>query len=406
MSKYYTVPKIQIGSVEEESASVLDDLRALKEVRNKYKAPEISEDDSAPVFSMSQLKKANKGNKKKKKKKTIDSSELGLMSNINVSLGDSTDSDDTQEQEGPVAVIREGGFLSSEILDDDYDDYSITDKVLRDTKKNHKKNKKKDNDYEKQFADELAILYELLDEIALFGKGLEKKYKGIESSKVRGVSKYTNDLILSIITSKKSKLDVIKEITSIKKTIADLTLKAAKENKEKDAGATTTREELAASYLSRIYRQGLSEVRRNLEEGGGTYNLDDQTSGYEYDDNSSEQISRESFMSNMDEEDDEILFDRIRDRLDTEKNPFRSPDADAYIKYENSGVVIKVKKCVDNGEWEFIAIDKWGNILDDYPTPTKRTAGKMKWSSDGNLVTDSRGISYKVIEYYSDDEDE
>ena len=48
----------------------------------------------------------------------------------------------------------------------------------------------------------------------------------MRGQKVRGVNKYANDLAELVLTSKQNKLNILKEISSVKKSIADLKIKA------------------------------------------------------------------------------------------------------------------------------------------------------------------------------------
>ena len=62
-----------------------------------------------------------------------------------------------------------------------------------------------------------------------------------------------------------------------------------------------------------------------------------------------------------------------------------------------------IKKCVDTGDWEFIAVDKDNQEIVGFPLPSKESTGKMKFSEDGRYASDKYGRSYKVIEYFSDE---
>ena len=99
------------------------------------------------------------------------------------------------------------------------------------------------------------------------------------------------------------------------------------------------------------------------------------------------------------EEIDELIDKRLQD----EEYAYRSEAGDKYILYENQQPKIMVKKCIDTGDWHFIAVNKDNQELPGYPIPDQETLGKMKFSADGNIATDKYGRTYRVIEYYSDD---
>ena len=94
--------------------------------------------------------------------------------------------------------------IMSDIADDwennEYED-DVTGDIARKGKRSYNKLKDGDNKYKKEFAEELTMLNDLLDEVNKFGKSLDKKYESMSGSKTKGVSKYTNDLIQSIITT-------------------------------------------------------------------------------------------------------------------------------------------------------------------------------------------------------------
>src|SRR5699024_1202461 len=102
----------------------------------------------------------------------------------------------------------------------------ISEKITKRGKRSYDKYKEDENEFKKEFAEELTMLYDLLDEANKFSKKLGKKYDSIDGSKAKGTSKYLNDLIASVLASTTNKLQIIKEINSLKKTIQELKIKA------------------------------------------------------------------------------------------------------------------------------------------------------------------------------------
>lgn len=360
--------------------SIVDQIDALMAIpkappkKSKY----IEEDDSHT--SLSSIKKSSKKKEKKKNKKKSLLSDTFLM-------------DSTEEEIDRVVKSDEMEMLLDvdELLKErDEDDRGIDDDIIGKGKSSYKKLKKNENDFKKEFAEEITLLYALLDESSKLSKSLEKDYNDIRGSKTRGISKYTNELGELVLSSKKSRLDVIKEIVAIKKTIADLKIKADGK-KAVDEGEKSP-ERLASAYFKQLLQHG--------RVGGGKASFDDEEE--------EEFLSRETMLSGgYYDEMDEIpmsITDKLENRLQNEPG-LRSEEGSKYIEYENRGVKIFVKKCIDTGEWEFIALDKYDQQIDDYPLPTKKSAGRMKFSDDGTYCTDSLSRMYKVIEYYLPDED-
>ena len=100
-------------------------------------------------------------------------------------------------------------------------------------------------------------------------------------------------------------------------------------------------------------------------------------------------LGKEATIADYDDNDD--FGDLIADELG---DTGRSKEADMYLKYENSGV--KVSICINEQDVEdyyYIARDKDGNVLDDYPLPEKNTISINK--STG-IATDIYGKKYDI----------
>ena len=367
-SKYYI--DIYLDDDELTTDSLIDEINSLSSTKNN---------SEEKVFMITKSKKEDKKSKKKKKKKN--------------SLFTGAFDVPEDNEESPIQMSEEDAdiLLDVEEIMKDIEEENIDDDIIGEQKKGYKKLKKQEN-YKKEFAEELTLLYNLLDETSKFGKELEKKYKALDGQKVRGVSKYTNDLGQLVLTAKANKLSILKEISGVKKTIADLQLKDAKNNTNDNKG-TSSPEYLANAYFKNILSHGRTDFIKRMADDDSQDAFIDQletrlSMGYE----------------GLTEPDISDYEERLEQRLRDEPG-FRSEAGDKYIKYENLGVQIRVKKCIDTGEWEFYAIDKYNNIVADYPVPTKREAGRMKFSDDGNYCTDEKGRMYSVQEYYLPDEE-
>ena len=106
------------------------------------------------------------------------------------------------------------------------------DEVLTGKKKKKKKNKKGElTDYNKEFETETTLLKNLLVDQNRFVDDLQSKYDAMKKQKssTRGIGKFENDLVSNINTARKTSMDLVKELISTKKTIADLSFKEKKE---------------------------------------------------------------------------------------------------------------------------------------------------------------------------------
>lgn len=269
--------------------------------------------------------------------------------------------------------------------DDNYQDDDVTGRLSRKGKRSYNSLKESKNEFKKEFAEEMTMLNDLLDEANKFSKKLDKKYDAIEGSKTKGMSKYTSDLIQSILTAKSTKLQIVKEMTSLKKTIIDLQIKEGKRlgAEEEDESITSS----ANSYFREIMKVGRKDFIDTLEDSRPSVS----TSDYN--------LEEIEYANKMSEQNDE-LNERIAKRLE-ENGTNRSEEGSKYILYENMNVELKIKFNVMNNDWKVVAINDQGQEIMDYPTPTKADLGKVKFSSDNKFATDKYGRSYKVIEIYS-----
>ena len=267
--------------------------------------------------------------------------------------------------------------------DSDYVE-EISEKLTRKGKRSYDKYKEDENEFKKEFAEELTMLYDLLDDANKFNKKLIKKYDSIDGSKAKGTSKYLNDLIASVLTSNTNKLQIIKEITNLKKTIQELKIKS--DGKYAKAGDDSL-ESQANSFFSNIMSVGRNNFISALN-GEETYFADTEYS-------SDTDIEYANTLPDVQNE----IHDRISERLMNEDS-LRSTEAEKYIIYENLQPEYKILRSAMDNTWEVIAVDKDGHRIHDYPVPSKKDLGRMKFSSDGNYATDAYGRSYKVIEHY------
>lgn len=260
------------------------------------------------------------------------------------------------------------------------------DKYSRKGKRSYDKYKEDENEYKKEFAEELAMLYDLLDEANKFNKKLNKKYDSIDGNKAKGTSKYVNDLIESMLSSTTTRLQIIKEINSLKKNIQELKIKS--DSKYGKIGSEGTLEEDANSFFQNIMGVGRNNFVSALN---GEPDIHFSNPEYSNDDD----IEYANSLPDA----HEALHEMINERLENEGTA-RSIEAEKYIIYENMKPELIVTYSVVNNTWEMVAVDKDGQIIQGFPVPSKKDLGKMKFSQDKKFATDAYGRSYKVVEKY------
>lgn len=229
---------------------------------------------------------------------------------------------------------------------------------------NKKKKKKKDSkgelkDYNKEFEVESALLNNLLVENGRFVDDLQATYNRISSSKamVKTGSKFTTDLIVSLTSARSLSASLVDKQISLKKTIADLEMKQRKE-----FGVSSDDENLGnhGSTFLKMLIDNKGAITNNTED----YTIDT------VDDNS---------------------FDDIIDNIDVGE---RSEDVDKYLKYEQRNVKVSILMNESNfDDYDYIATDEDGNIVDDYPLPEKTG---LSFNRSTMIATDNYGTKYHV----------
>ena len=262
------------------------------------------------------------------------------------------------------------------------------DKYSRKGKRSYDKYKEDDNEFKKEFAEELAMLYDLLDEANKFNKKLNKKYDDMDGKKAKGTSKYTNDLIVSMLSSTTARLQIIKEINALKKNIQELKIKS--DGKYAKMGGDGSLEDDANSFF-----QNIMGVGRNNFVSALNGDPDIHFSNPEY--SNDEDIEYANSLPDA----QDAIHNIINERLENESSlSARSVEAEKYIIYEHLKPEIKILRNTMDNTWEVIAVDKDGQKIPDYPVPDRKDLGKCKFSADGNWMTDAYGRSYKVIEKF------
>lgn len=303
---------------------------------------------------------------------------LDLATMIKQSFSSSSDSSNTDDHDRDdsndwLKIINRKVAKSKKETDrytyEDYDNLGVSGK---DKKK--KKNKDGIIDYDREFGNEIAILKSMEVQQAKFVDDLTKEYNNMRSSKssARGVTKYMTELIESITSARTVNIQIVKEIIAAKKIIAELSIKE-REKLLKDTLNTSqgTMNDYASAFMRELFKTG----RSNILDSQISQNNDDEY----YEDYDSEDIYQEIVDLSSDST---MMSDEDKER-------------ELFLKYENTDVTISVLYDDDTGEWEFIAQDEHGNVLEDYPLPIK--TNKMTFNIVNETATDEYGQKYHMI---------
>ena len=235
-------------------------------------------------------------------------------------------------------------------------------------KKKDKKNKEDLVDYKKEFEPEMALYKNLLADQNKFTESLQREYDAIKSvkSSSRGVTKQMTDLIANITSARSLAMQLIEKNVNAKKLISELTLKQKKELIG-DVGG-----ENMADFASTYLKQMLSERQSLLSDSSGDNTVSEYT--------------------------EDELFAELSSSLSEDESMERPEEVDKYLEYENRNITIYV--CIRSDEtdinenYEFIAKDEDGNIIDDYPMPNHTN---ISINRSTNIATDTYGKKYNII---------
>jgi hypothetical protein len=205
-------------------------------------------------------------------------------------------------------------------------------------KKKKKKEKEGPKDYNEEFEPDIALMRNMLEDATRFTDSLQKRYYALESSRssARGVGKFTTDLISSINQSRSVSSQLLNNITSLKKNIADLNMKERKEAAAANGGLDA---ENLNDFSSNFLRKLIQQDRSDSSIYGDAVPVD---------------------------ADEDTLYANISDMLANEDD--RS-ETERFLKYENRNVEIVAFVDEKTDDYTLKAIAEDGEILDDYPIP-------------------------------------
>jgi hypothetical protein len=232
-------------------------------------------------------------------------------------------------------------------------------------KKKKKKKKKKEGqliDYKKEFEPEMTLYRNLMIEQNRFTSSLQKNYDAITSVKStnRGVTKQMTDLMENITSARGLSMQLVEKTVNAKKLIAELTLKQKKELGITDGSGNIS------DFASNMLKQMINEKGNQ---------------------------SGDNYGSDIVDMDDDDITRELQEGLAGLERP---DDVENFLKYDDPDQHVKVYVDVHNGDvndFDVVAEDKDGNVLDDYPLPS---VSSIKVNTSTNIATDQYGIKYPV----------
>lgn len=292
-------------------------------------------------------------------------------------------------------------LISHTIQGGDYDEEGnpIMDDVI---KKQSRTYKKDDEDpFESMFSEEKLLLWNVIKDQSEYVTDLNQRIKARNEmnrgkSSIGAMNKTDVDLMISLDSSRNTLLSAIKQSTDLKKVQADLKLKkAAQDAKAKENNAGEENHEMLISSLI----QGLAgNGGRELAMGMGAIHPGNGLPAY---DPIEEIMKLDPQYADGSRPVGEVTQyaeyqDMMGDILDRRTEGYRDESLTKRIMYENKGVEVCIASDPSTGEWDFFARDKEGNMIMDYPLPSKEEVGHVEFMETS--ATDSRGIIYPLVE--------
>ena len=214
------------------------------------------------------------------------------------------------------------------------------------------------------------MLTTLLTEQMNFTAQLQDKLNHSLSSKptAAGLSKYTTDYIVALNGARQLAMQLVEKKVNLKKTITELSMKEKKEFGKDGANDAANLNAYSTSMMKNIMSN-----RSELINAGPT-------------------ILPQSVSDIND-------YPDIDDLLSNNENGIMSAQSDAelYLKYEQMNIKVHIEyygRDNDAMDYEFVATDEDGNVVDDYPLPYKT---KLSINRSTGFATDANGERYRII---------
>jgi len=235
-------------------------------------------------------------------------------------------------------------------------------------KKKKKKNADGPKDHSEDFENELRLLRNILKEQTGLSDSLQERYDTLnrQKSSARGVGKFTTDLIATLNHARTLEKDIVKEITGIKKTIADLNMKEREKFGKLENMSDEDMNQFASTYLKKIMG-----ANQDINGGFGESIIDDV-------------IDADDFYGELD-----------LNMRESDGYASRSEDADKYLKYEKQQITVKILYDQSDESMQFFAENENGEIVDDYPLPG--TIDSVRINHSTKIGTDRFGQKFQVI---------
>lgn len=258
-----------------------------------------------------------------------------------------------------------------------------------------------DTTYGTRYSPMVEMYYDMINEFDAISKELEAELETMKGA--RHQTRYKSDQMGNLLSAKKSKADMIKEVVNIANKVSDLEYKKEKDKKDAEIGDVSREvSNLGAKYLRGsfdIFDMGDSKKKKKKDKD----KEDKKGKKKDYDDEDDD-IGSIKKLKDVDSADDKELAVAFTKALEKNKDKINFTPAERYVNMDGKYDVVVLCDPLDiEGSAKLIAVDKKGkeikNFRKDYPGLMPRLKSmRMKYDLNRMKATDlNSGRSYKMV---------
>lgn len=229
--------------------------------------------------------------------------------------------------------------------------------------------------FKDRFKEELTLYDAILEDAITFeGQALEDLNK-FRNSGIRNI-KAISEMYSNVISAKKAVMDAVKERSNIKKVSSDFEQKQTRLN-----GGTADAKGSSAPGMN------LLDLYKKIQANSTSIpDLPQSDSDIEYE--------FEGTDGNFDA--DIALEAEIESMMDS--GDFS--DSELNARFEHLNPTVQIIRNEDTGEWKFVAVDEFDNVIEDYilPNPADVGGDKIKFDKTKGYVEDLYSRKYKFFD--------
>ena len=258
-----------------------------------------------------------------------------------------------------------------------------------------------DTTYGTRYSPMVEMYYDMINEFDAISKDIEAELETMKGP--RHQTRYKSDQMGNLLSAKKSKADMIKEVVNIANKVSDLGYKKEKDKKDAEVGDVSREvSNIGAKFLRGsfdIFDMGDSKKKKKKKD------TDEKKSSkkkdYDDDDDDFGSIKK---LKDVDSADDKELAVAFTKALEKNKDKINFTPAERYVNIDGKYSVVIIADPLElEKDWRFAAIGKNGKEIKDfkkdYPGLLPRKNGtRMKFDLNRMKVTDlNSGRTYKLV---------